>query len=153
MTAMVCASWVFPHPTSLGQSRFEIEVGELTELAIDLADTHGLKTTARYQHLLQPSNMRCQPIQTSIELLATSRDTNAFLADLTKFSSRHDATCSWLGKDVCQCSSHLQKRTYTKFLSSFFNLFNLDIRETFDLEKSSGSARDQALEKCKHWNY
>ena len=51
MTAMVCASWVLPHPGG-HQLRSKIEkFARRTELSIDLVDAHCLKSTAANQRL------------------------------------------------------------------------------------------------------
>jgi hypothetical protein len=55
MTAMVCASWVLPHPSSVSGDQNGRDV-VLTKLSINLIDAHSLEATVGHQYFSDFSN-------------------------------------------------------------------------------------------------
>lgn len=72
--------------------------GGLTELSVDLADAHGLEATDESQRHTPSVELEDGPIQDAVKLLATSRDSDALLANVAKFGSSDEATGGRLQK-------------------------------------------------------
>ena len=83
------------------------------------------------------------PIQCSIELLASSRDPDATLANLAEFSSSDEA-CSWLF-GVRTLGSSCNRTAYQKFLGSFLDLFDFGIGKALDSQKLPACGAAQSL--------